>query len=179
MQKPHRDCQRRTQQRNVFMRTFIILLFPLLILGCENLADENTDEIITPNPLTTEFLIKDKFGQEVTTFTVGEEITFEIVVQNTTIEDVTYQLTEPGHDIMINQGQAQIWSKFYGFAFPQVITDSIINASDTLILSATWTGLDNNGDPVDPGDYNIVPSLFFSVNESLVPRPTTKTIALN
>lgn len=91
------------------MRAIIILLSSLLILSCENPTEETTDENITLSPLTSEFLIKDKFGQEADTFTAGEEITFEIVVTNTTNEDVTYQYTPPGHSITINQGQTQIW----------------------------------------------------------------------
>ncbi|MCP4989426.1 MAG: hypothetical protein GY928_26220 [Colwellia sp.] len=163
------------------MCKIFVLLLAMLFMGCnqsssdsQSPSDSNIDM-----PLSSEFTIKDKFGQEVNLFTVGEEISFEIRVENTTNKDVTYQATGPGYDFVVKQGETQIWSKHYGLFFAQIIADRVIKASEVLVLSATWSGNDNERNVVSAGEYKVSPNLVFFVNGNLVPEPEPKVIILN
>lgn len=150
---------------------FLLVVFGL-IAGCH--LDSNDD-----TALSAEFAVKDKFGQASSTFTVGEEVTLEITVTNHAAHPVTYTATGPGYDMVITQGSTRIWSAFADQAFATVITERTIDARDTLVLTATWLGTDDNGVAVTPGVYTVTPQLVFYVADTQVAPPDPVDITLN
>lgn len=172
------------------MYKICVLLLCLLVSGCNDSSvnqingndqtkQPNSNEIVISNPLKTNFSIKDKFNQEVETFAVGEEITFELKVVNTTNSEVTYQATGPVHDFVVTKGGVEVWSEFYGMAFAQVITDRKIAANDTLVLTVKWLCKSNDGGLVQPGIYEVNPMLVMFLDGKKITPPDSKTIILN
>lgn len=161
------------------MRTRILSLFALALFGCGE--STNDDIVIRPvdpsvgQPLTAEFNIRDKFGQEARTFVVGDEIHFEILVANDTDEAVTYYTNGPGYDVIVEHLGVEVWSAFFGFAFPAVIDEHVLEAGETLSLCATWNGVDNDGAPVGGGGYVVIPVIGFGLADDsaavLIPEP--------
>ena len=152
-----------------------LLLFPLaLVLGCAHTSGEGRTDL----PLAAAFHVTDAAGRERLSFTAGEPVRFELRIHNTTDQDVTYQATGPGHDFLIRRSGVLVWSRFHGRFFAQVIAEHAIEASATLVLGATWTGHDNQGNPVPAGTYEVAPSLSFAVDGEWVPTPAPTTLLL-
>jgi hypothetical protein len=172
-----------TVKKSLIMHISFYVLIIITMSGC--IFFSRTDELprrpksFINWPLSAEFFIRDKSGQEKSSFEIGEEIHFEIVVTNKTNQDIVYQATGPGYDIFIKRGQKEIWSKFYGTGFFQIIEDHTINASNKLIIKVIWTGVYNNGEVVGAGDYQIIPDLVFFVGDKQIQKPHSKVITLN
>ena len=157
----------------------MLVLIILTVSGCMFLS--RSDEL--PNsfvnwPLSAEFFIKDKYGQEASSFEIGEEINFEILIINRTDRDLTYQVTGAIHDFIVKQGQTEIWSQYYGIVFAQVVHDLTIYAHEEGVISTTWNCVDNKGNTVSPGEYEVIPKYSLLENSGLFSLRASKIITL-
>lgn len=144
----------------------------ILLAGCNG----SDDGAAAGPPLKAEFSVKDKFDQAATVFTAGEEMTFELTVTNTRNSSVVYELTSPGHNIYVKDGEDILWAKFHGRISAQVLRQQTMGANQVLQLGATWNGEDSDGNPVPPGDYEVVPSVVFWVDGELMEEPDPVTV---
>lgn len=147
------------------------LALTLCLCGCNS---DSEDSVV----LQAGFAVKDKFGQSTDTFTAGEPVTLEITITNTARHPVVYQTTGPGHDIVVSRDAVRIWSKYAGITWAAVISDHTIGARESVVLSAIWNGVDDDGLAVPPGVYTATPELVFQVNDRLVPVPPDRTVTL-
>lgn len=165
------------------------LLLSVLLAGCND-AHVNRDQPdirrglptshdVVPVSLKSSFLIKDKFNQEVDSFVVGDEITFELNVINSSDVDVTYQATDPVNSFIVRKEGEEVWSQHHGMMFAQVMVDGRIAANGALRFTAKWSGRDNEGAVVQPGRYEILSELVLFSNSEVVTVPPPRLIDLN
>lgn len=171
------------------MKRVVVIFLSLWLAGCElsnfssdlyNIQTDSSadDDSENATPLSADFVIKDKFNQETTDFIVGEEITFEIIVTNTSDEDVTYQTTFPGYDFSVEQNSILIWSSSTGVSDTRDVTDQVIPASKVKVISVIWNGQNDWGGLVRPGTYQVIPHLDYTVDGNEVPDPEAMEITL-
>lgn len=159
-------------------RKITMLLFAGLLTSACNLSDDGNGAP-GAGSLEADFVVKDKFDQEVSVFTAGEDITFDYTVTNISGSTVTYEYTSPGHDIRVLDGDTTVWSKFHGRSFPQVTTSGQLSPGEVLDLGATWNGTDNEGERLPPGKYKVVPALTLFVNGERIHEAESVDITLN
>ena len=185
--------------------TSLVLFLTILFNGCKhNSNDDNVNEnnpvdnpakdftsIDTPenedttnsdyanNSLIVGLKIKDKFGVVSTTFSIDEEVVFELTVTNNEDHPIWYRATWPAHDILVKQDNNSIWSKFHGKLFPQFVTEDKIESGEVIDLSAIWNGKNNKGETISTGNYLVVPYLAFFVRNGEVEMAESIEIVMN
>lgn len=152
-------------------------LWGLALVGCKGpsegeVADSNYEA------LTSSFAIKDKFGMPSETFVVGDEVYFEIKVENTSDAGVTYVATEPSTHIYVYRGDKLIWSPDYDLSHIQIETEKHIAAHSVITESYRWSGTDTSGSSVDIGVYTVTPSLDIPVSPENNTIPESVDITL-
>ncbi len=158
-------------------RVWACLLVVIFMAGCNN-NDGNPDAEVELS-FTSKFVMKDKFGQEVDSFTVGETVVLELQVTNRSAIDVTYEYTAPGYSFTINANDSAVWRSNHDTVYSQVVTSGVIEAKKTHTYSIEWTGVNFNGDALSPGVYLAVPELGWSVNGSKLASPEARNITLH
>ena len=139
-----------------------------LVCGCKH----TTDDVHSENSLVAEFKVKDKFGQESTTFVIGDEINFELTITNTEVFDITYETTGPGHNFIIWKGDTiwtddgWVWTSVQG-AYPHSVHQSVIEGKDTIVFNSKWRGEVSEtletGEVVTPGEYIVLPMMWINI----------------
>lgn len=124
-----------------------------------------SDLVITP-PIVTLFSVEDKFGQASDSFVVGDEVHITYRIKNTSTEALDYASTQRGHQLTIighRTASGNVWNKGYSWLTTADIRFSVLEAGEELVFDTVWTGVDNDGNPVDPGRYEIRPhtSIWF------------------
>lgn len=158
------------------IRNSVILLIVLIaVSGC----DQTSENSSTKDSMQTEFVVLDKFGQEVDVFSVGEEITLELRAKNRESFALDYSFTLPGYSIEINQGDTPVWLANYGIAYAQVVTSASIEALGNKTITEKWNTVDNDGNQVSPGNYTITPGVKYFVNGEAIADPSPVDIVLN
>lgn len=132
----------------------------------------------THSPLKESLAITDKFDQETSSFSVGDEINIEVTVTNTGDREITYSFTHPADYLRISRGDALIWSKYHGQEFDQAIQTDTLDAGQTIAYTTSWTGHDNDGNRVPPGDYTVEAGVTFFVEGEIVARPAPEILHL-
>jgi len=128
-------------------------------------------------PVTSEFMIKNQSGQQINSFIIGEEIHLEMTITNTTDQDIVYHATGPGHDFVISRDGEPVWSKYHNLSWAQVVSEHVLKASESVVLSATWSGINNQGNTIEPGQYSVQPTLLWFLNDGYtMPRPAAQTL---
>lgn len=150
-------------------------------LSIENLPTENspTENSSSKTSIQSEFVVLDKFGQEVNEFSVGEEITLELRVKNTENFALEYSFTSPGYSIEVTQGDTSVWSANYGFSYVQVVQNASIGALQNKTITNKWNTVDNDGNQVSPGNYTITARIAYFVNGEVIAAPSPVKIVLN
>jgi len=165
------------------MYKLILLFFLLNLSGCGEALSGSVQPISDVDsekhsPLKAEFLIKNQHGQEVKSITLGEELTLQIRVSNLSALAVLYRVTGPGHDFFIKKSGELVWSKFHGMMFAQVISERTIAAHEILLLEAKWSGMDNQGKQVSPGEYEVEPRIVLFFNDKRLAAPSAQVITV-
>lgn len=119
-----------------------------------------SDLFITP-PIVTLFSVNDKFAQASDSFVVGDEVHITYRIKNISAEALGYSTTSPGHSVTIlglGTASGNFWNKGYGWLTEASMRSFVLEAGEELVFDTVWTGVDNLGNPVDPGRYEIRPN---------------------
>jgi hypothetical protein len=152
----------------------LLILLAISLCGCKHSSENNS----TKDSLVTTLTVKDKFSQDATSFVVGDEINFQVVVTNKENFEVTYSVTAPGDYINIKQDNTQIWNKYYGIDFAQVIQERTIGAHESITYTSTWYGNNNQGEMVLPGEYTVEGGSILSINQEIIDQPPSIILEL-
>ncbi len=133
------------------MKKWIVAAFVLLTLvGCNiETGSNNSDFEVTIK--TT-----DKFSQESTTFTQGEEITFTLTIRNISSEIQTLHFTSgQQYDFVVkNTEGTEIWRWSNGMAFTQALTSYRLVPGQSQIFTYTWDQvISSDGTIIPVGNY--------------------------
>jgi hypothetical protein len=163
------------------IRNSIFLLIVLIaVSSCDQTSESSsTKDLSSKTSIQSEFVVLDKFGQEVNVFSVGEEITFELRVKNTENFSLDYSFTSPGYSIEVTESDTPVWSANYGLSFAQVVTNATIGALQNKTITKKWNTVDNDGIQVSPGNYTITPGIAYFVNGEAIAAPSPVDIVLN
>jgi hypothetical protein len=138
----------------------------------QNMADEeigyrvsgfssDIEDLALPS-LEAQLVLKDQFGQEVTRFIQGEDITLELSVTNTS--DVDALITFPSsaqYDFYIEDLDAnEVWRWTDELVFLTVLTELAIEAGETFQVQETWNQVLSNNEPLPTGSFQAYGSLL-------------------
>ncbi|HID10582.1 MAG TPA: hypothetical protein EYP17_04695, partial [Candidatus Latescibacteria bacterium] len=86
----------------------------------------------------------------------GEPVTLTFVITNTggTALHFTFSSSKR-FDILVERDGILIWQWSHGRKFLQVIDELILEPGDSLTYELTWPQVDNTGNPVPPGEYEV------------------------
>lgn len=139
------------------MRTLWIVAVCFLLTGCNESASE-------PEPvvnLESRLDIYDKFDQSVSTFTAGEDVILELTVSNPNNSAIKIWYLSPGSDYLVLRDGDVVWQYRNGVVYAAKSSEGMDIRSFTLEPGdfwkgrAIWKGVDNDGDLVPPGEYEI------------------------
>ncbi len=173
-----------------------VLLVALLVAGCngsggykvslDTQAQQLDSRYLTDNTetsapmlLKSEFLIKDKLGQEASTFVVGETLTFELNITPANATGVDYQATPPINSFVVKHEGEEVWSQHHGMMFMQAMSVGKIAPNAPLVFIAQWSGKDNDGAVLQSGRYEVFSEVVLFVNDQAMEVPSPKWITLN
>lgn len=122
------------------LRTHAVLFLSLAIAGCGGGGSDGGTMTPTPPRLTVALVTKDSFFQDATQFNPGENVGIEISLTNASMEIVTltfpssqtvdFYVTDPNGD--------EVWRLSDISVGQPVVTDIILNPSETRTVLATW-----------------------------------------
>jgi hypothetical protein len=110
-----------------------------------------------PNELDTRLLLMDPDGKEAGAFTIGERVTFEVVLRNRTAKFRTLTLpSSQTHDIIVSRKEREVWRWSAGRMFAQVVTEVTLPPGASRGYKVTWDLSGQNGTLLSPGEYQAV-----------------------
>lgn len=151
--------------KNVLVIFYIVML-PItfgLLAGCGNSGSD--DSIIFDITLT----LQNDDGQQVTTFTQGESITFVLSIRNLTNSTQTIIFpSSQGYDFIVyeSDGESILWQWSFDKDFLTVITELNINSNETIAFSEIWDQKNNNDVLVEAGNYKAQGLIPVNISEN-------------
>ncbi|MGH9751117.1 MAG: BsuPI-related putative proteinase inhibitor [Candidatus Polarisedimenticolia bacterium] len=110
-----------------------------------------------PDEFETRLLLKDPDGKEANAFTIGETVTFEVILRNRTAKFRTLTLpSSRTHDIIVSRGEREVWRWSAGRMFAQVLTEVTLPPGASRGYPASWDMADPNGTLLPAGEYRAV-----------------------
>lgn len=129
------------------MKLFAALLTAALLIGC------------TPEEEATGFdvslSLRDKFGQEASTFSTDETITLQLRVENTGDSAATLNFSNgQAYDFVIrNSADQAIWTWSTDKSFTEATESTRFAAGEVRFYSADWDQVGDNDAPASTGSY--------------------------
>lgn len=126
----------------------------------------NLDGILDPGgpAFATTLVLRDAAGTPRSEFAPGAPITFELSVRNRRGTEVAVQF--PGGQqfdfVVLASGTRRVlWQWSHGRSFAQTPTEIVFAPGATETFTATWSQVDDAGQPLPPGDYEARGVLVF------------------
>jgi len=143
-------------------------------------AAEEADVSMAPGGLETRVTLRRAAGDAAHSFRAGEPITVIVTLHNrATVPQSLTLPTSQTHDCIIYRGarscegggtpaggggdgrpaesaRAAVWRYSQGRMFAQMLTELTLAPGESRSFTTTWNQTDARGDPVPPGDYQVV-----------------------
>ena len=118
-------------------RVFLLLVIAMVSVACGGSNQKASDG---SSGLQTRLVLKDKFDQQTARFTSGEEIRFELVLQNTQASSRTLNFnTGQQYDIYITSfNGSEVWRWSTGRGFTQSLTQVSVPANGSVTVNESW-----------------------------------------
>lgn len=109
-----------------------------------------------------------------TDFELGKPIRVAMCVTNTSddVKTLRFGSAQKLELIVIKSGK-EIWRLSNGMMFPMVIQVEELGPGETLALPGTWRQVNNAGNQVEPGEYQIKGILMISAEKKPETEPIT------
>jgi len=128
-----------------------ILLFPLLLASCKQSENSEIDAL----KLQTSLILRDEFSQESDDYVQGENIEFYISLTNITNNEVRLNFNDgQQYDFYISSSNnTEIWRWSDNKGFTLALTELVIPAGETIVVSEIWNQVIAGGDEIPIGSY--------------------------
>lgn len=129
------------------MKLFAPMLAIALLAGCTPEEEASGFEV--------SLSLRDKFGQEASTFSTGESITLQLRVENTGDSAATLNFDDgQAYDFTIrNSSDVEVWTWSTDKSFTQATESTRFAAGEVRHYSVDWAQQDNNDVAVPAGSY--------------------------
>lgn len=112
----------------------------------------------------TTLVLKDAAGAARSEFAPGEPVTLELQVRNRlgTSAAVQFPSGQQFDFVVLASGTRRVvWQWSRGRAFIQALTEIVFAPGETRLFTVIWPQLDDSGQPVPPGRYEVRGALLF------------------
>ncbi len=133
------------------------------------LFDLKTDTTNIEKPqLEVQLVLKDRFGQQVSTFVQGEEISFILTLTNNGSGNALLNYSDSQqYDFYIeSSSEIIIWRWSDGRGFTQALTELTIAAEETVEVSQVWDQKLSNDENIPAGIYTAIGSFLEHTSEA-------------
>lgn len=162
----HKDCQQSAQPvheqkgANMFAsrRCFLLITLAMVLAAVTMLgvcAEGLQAEIIPIGPLPNSVNFEYSLESDKSLYQLGETVHATHTITNPFDVPVGLDLNcSPGFNLLVKQGDIEVYAAHN--AFLAVMQTLMFQAGETLELDYTWDVMDNYGNPVLPGEYELV-----------------------